>query len=192
MLVESDTRLQCRDTLRLGQADRGHRMNQCLPMARPPGYHSGMPPVRWAFSFVMLCACGCAREPAGHSSQPALEPVAPSRPSTGCSDEDLRQPARQVLNGLATYYADSLAGQRTASGERYDPKRLSAAHRSLPFGTRLRVTRIDVVPERVSCVTVNDRGPYAGRRRVVDVSRRAAEQLGMIGAGVIRVRVDVL
>jgi rare lipoprotein A len=61
----------------------------------------------------------------------------------------------------------------------------------LPFGTRLRVTRTDTNQAPV-CVTVNDRGPFAGRRRIVDLSRRAAEALEMIGEGVVPVRVDVL
>ena len=110
----------------------------------------------------------------------------------GCSDEDLRRGSRQTLHGLATYYHDSLAGNPTASGEPYDPDRLSAAHRTLPFGTRLRVTRTAGATSTVVCVTVNDRGPFSGRNRVLDVSRRAAEQLGMTAAGVVEVRIDVL
>jgi len=97
-----------------------------------------------------------------------------------------------VQQGLATFYHDSLAGNSTASGEPYDPEQLSAAHRTLPFGTRLRVTRTDVAPPVVSCVTVNDRGPFGGRGRILDVSRRAAERLKMISRGVVPVRIDVL
>lgn len=95
-----------------------------------------------------------------------------------------------MLSGFASYYANSLAGNPTASGAPYDPKLFSAAHRTLPFGTRLRVTRTD---EKLSpvCVTVNDRGPFSGHRRIVDLSRRAAEQLEMIGEGVVPVRVEV-
>lgn len=111
---------------------------------------------------------------------------------TGCSDEELRQQARSVLRGLATFYHDSLAGNSTASGAPYDPEQLSAAHRTLPFGTRLRVTRTDVVSAAVLCLTVNDRGPFGGKGRIIDVSRRAAERLGMIQKGVVPVRVDVL
>jgi rare lipoprotein A len=95
-----------------------------------------------------------------------------------------------MLTGYASYYADSLSGNPTASGAPYDPALFSAAHRTLPFGTRLRVTRTDVASAPV-CVTVNDRGPFRGRRRIVDLSRRAAEALGMMGKGVVPVRVDV-
>ncbi len=111
---------------------------------------------------------------------------------TGCSDEELRQQARSVLRGLATFYHDSLAGNSTASGAPYNPEQLSAAHRTLPFGTRVRVTRTDVTSSAVLCLTVNDRGPFGGKGRIIDVSRRAAEGLGMIKKGVVRVRVDVL
>jgi rare lipoprotein A len=92
--------------------------------------------------------------------------------------------------GKATYYSDALAGRKTASGERYDPAKLTAAHRSLPFGTLVRVTRLDQNVEVV--VRVNDRGPFAEADRIIDVSRSAAERLGMLRAGVVPVRLDVL
>jgi rare lipoprotein A len=82
--------------------------------------------------------------------------------------------------GLATYYASSLAGRRTASGERYDPSLLTAAHRQLPFGTLVEVRRRD--GKRSVVVRINDRGPY-GANRVIDLSRRAAEALGIVQAG---------
>lgn len=110
--------------------------------------------------------------------------------STGCSDEELKRQARRVLSGYASFYADSLSGNPTASGAPYDPALFSAAHRTLPFGTRLRVTRTDASAPPV-CVTVNDRGPFHGRRRIVDLSRRAAEAIGMVGEGVVPVHVDV-
>ena len=133
--------------------------------------------------------------PTSEASSPgtsSASPRASAQRGTGCSDEELRQHARQSQSGLATFYHDSLTGNRTASGERYDPERLSAAHRTLPFGTRLRVTRADGATSAVLCVTINDRGPFGGRRRILDVSRRAAERLDMIRAGVVRVRIDVL
>lgn len=151
---------------------------------------------RFRLTLVTLLSagwCGCANESVPVDHPPPRAPiVTPPRraPSSGCSDEDLSRPARQVLRGSASYYANSLAGNPTASGAPYDPHVLSAAHRSLPFGTRLRVTRTDLDVPPV-CVTVNDRGPYAGRRRIVDLSRRAAEHLQMVGKGVVPVRVDV-
>jgi len=140
---------------------------------------------------VACCACGSDRSPRAPQSTPSAGPKS-ARDTTGagCSDEELRRSARQVLRGFASYYADSLSGSPTASGPPYDPARFSAAHRTLPFGTRLRVTRTDVSSPPV-CVTVNDRGPFSGRRRIVDLSRRAAEALDMTGEGVVPVRVDV-
>lgn len=95
----------------------------------------------------------------------------------------------EVLEGSASYYADALTGRRTASGERYDPRALIAAHRSLPFGTVLRVTNLE--NDRTVEVRVVDRGPFA-RGRVLDLSRRAAERIDMIRAGHVRVRIEVL
>jgi rare lipoprotein A len=109
----------------------------------------------------------------------------------GCAKGELKRAPQRVFQGLASYYSDALAGHKTANGERYSPSRLSAAHRSLPFGTRLRVTRADLRNSPVLCVTVNDRGPYHGRR-VLDLSRRAARHLDMVRAGVVPVRAEVL
>lgn len=115
-----------------------------------------------------------------------------SGPANGCTPAELRKPARKVIRGQATYYADSLAGNHTANGERYDPGVLSAAHLSLPFGTRLRVTRTDMRSSPVVCVRVNDRGPYGNPSYILDLSRRAADRLRMIRAGVVPVNIDVL
>lgn len=89
--------------------------------------------------------------------------------------------------GQASFYADRYHGRRTASGETHDRNALTAAHRSLPFGTRVRVTRLDNGRETV--VRINDRGPFV-RGRVIDLSRRAAEELGMLGQGVAEVRLS--
>lgn len=97
-----------------------------------------------------------------------------------------------MLRGKATYYANSLRGNRTSNGERYDPKRLTAAHRSLPFGTRVRVTRTDLPSSPVVCVVINDRGPFGHANYILDLSRRGAERLQMLRKGVVPVRIDVL
>jgi len=81
--------------------------------------------------------------------------------------------------GYATFYAERFAGRRTANGERYDPSMLTAAHRSLPFGTLVEVRRAD---GRRVVVRVNDRGPF-GSNRIIDLSRRAAEELGIVRDG---------
>jgi rare lipoprotein A len=88
--------------------------------------------------------------------------------------------------GLASFYAD---GTLTASGEKFDPHELTAAHPTLPFGTRLRVT--NVATGRSVIVRVNDRGPFVPGR-VVDVSYSAGEMIGIIGRGVAKVKIDVV
>jgi rare lipoprotein A len=96
----------------------------------------------------------------------------------------------EVLTGRASYYNDRFTGRRTANGERYDPAALTAASRDLPFGTRVRVTRVDTGASVI--VRINDRGPFRDHRRILDLSRAAAQELDMIRAGVIEIRVEVL
>jgi rare lipoprotein A len=88
--------------------------------------------------------------------------------------------------GIASYYSQ---GTRTASGARFNPGGLTAAHRSLPFGTRVRVTNLS--NGRSVTVTINDRGPFI-KGRVIDLSRGAASIIGMIGSGVARVSYTVV
>jgi rare lipoprotein A len=90
--------------------------------------------------------------------------------------------------GWATYYSSRLAGRPTATGERYDPAEMTAAHRTLPFGTWIQVRRTD---GRSVLVRINDRGPYRSGR-IVDLSRRAAEELGMIEQGKVWVEIHVV
>jgi rare lipoprotein A len=100
-----------------------------------------------------------------------------------------RTAAHPTERGLATYYGREQQGGPTASGERFDRNKLTAAHRTLPLGTRVRVT--NTRNGRSVEVRINDRGPY-GRGRIIDVSEAAARQLGMIDAGVVPVTVEVL
>ena len=95
----------------------------------------------------------------------------------------------EVREGLASYYADRFHGRTTASGEVFDMNALTAAHRTLPFGTRVRVTRLDSGRDVV--VRINDRGPFV-EGRIIDLSRAAAEKLGMLVDGVVRVRLRVI
>jgi rare lipoprotein A len=93
---------------------------------------------------------------------------------------------RDASTGLASFYRH---GTKTASGERFDATQLTAAHPTLPFGTRLRVT--NVTNGQSVTVRVNDRGPFIPGR-IVDVSHSAAEALGMTGAGITKVKLDVV
>jgi rare lipoprotein A len=90
------------------------------------------------------------------------------------------------IEGVASYYWE---GKRVATGERYNPNGLTAAHRTLPFGTRIRVS--DPKTQRSVIVTINDRGPFV-RGRVLDLSLGAARALGLESRGLGRVHADVL
>jgi rare lipoprotein A len=94
-----------------------------------------------------------------------------------------------VEEGIASYYANQHEGRRTASGRVFDNSALTAAHRTLPFGTRLHVVNLDNGRDVV--VTVTDRGPFR-KARVIDVTRRAAKKLGFLRAGIARVRLEVV
>ena len=89
--------------------------------------------------------------------------------------------------GIASWYGGEF--KRTASGERYDPGSLTAAHRRLPFGTRVRVTSVRT--QRSVIVRINNRGPYT-RGRIIDLSKGAASKLGMLGSGTTKVELEVL
>ena len=89
-------------------------------------------------------------------------------------------------DGMASFYKH---GSRTASGEKFNPGELTAAHRTLPFGTKVRVT--NVATGKTVTVRVNDRGPFINGR-VIDVSHAAAQTLGMTGQGVAKVKLDVV
>jgi rare lipoprotein A len=91
--------------------------------------------------------------------------------------------------GIASYYGKQYHGRKTASGERFNMHELTAAHRTLPFGTNLKVTNL--ANDRSVVVRVNDRGPFK-RDRILDVSLEAARRLQMVAAGVTRVRIEPL
>ena len=127
-------------------------------------------------------------------SKPAVPATEPSAPAAGAVPPP--PPGEIVLEtqtGEASYYASKFHLRRTASGERYDETALVAAHRTLPFGTRVRVTNLR--NGRSVIVRVIDRGPFASpgkMPRIIDLSRRAAEELGFIREGVAPVRLEVL
>lgn len=125
-------------------------------------------------------AIGCASAP---------PPPARAGGAPGGKGRAAKAEAGAVMKGTASYYADSLAGRPTASGEPYDPAELTAAHRTLPFGTVVEVSRDD---GRSVVVRINDRGPFGKKKRIIDLSRRAAEALGMVRAGVVPVTVRVV
>ena len=100
-----------------------------------------------------------------------------------------RAKAGHIQNGIASYSHDSLHGNKTANGEIYNKRRLSAAHKSLPLGTKVRVTKLSNGKSII--VRINDRGPFI-KGRIIDLSRRAAKDLGIIHSGIAKVKVEVL
>jgi len=112
--------------------------------------------------------------------------VAVTRKHTPYASHKNAAEAQVASHGLASFYTE---GTQTANGERFDTHELTAAHRTLPFGTRLRVT--NVATGRSVTVRVNDRGPFVPGR-VVDVSHSAAETLGIVGGGIAKVKLDVV
>jgi len=127
-------------------------------------------------------------EPRGPDTPVTTPPERSAEPPAAPPPVEAR-PAPRMQVGLASYYHRSLEGRRTANGERYDGKALTAAHRSARFGTRLRVT--ELTGGRSVVVRVNDRGPFV-RGRVVDLSLAAARELGIVHRGVAQVRVEFL
>lgn len=96
--------------------------------------------------------------------------------------------ARKITEtGKASYYADKFQGRRTASGEVFRQQRMTAAHRTMPFGTKVKVTNLD--NGRTIKVKVNDRGPFVAGR-IIDLSSKAARKLGMKQAGVANVKIS--
>ena len=98
-------------------------------------------------------------------------------------------PAHHVQTGLASWYGRAWQGKRTASGERFDIRKLTAAHRHLPLNTRVRVTNL--TNGRSVEVKINDRGPYAPQR-VIDLSAEAAKQLDMTKKGLVPVKIETI
>lgn len=107
----------------------------------------------------------------------------------GCASQGKIDPQGYRAEGQASWYGAQHQGKPTASGERFDQNAMTAAHRQLPFGTRVRVTHL--ASGRQVVVRINDRGPFS-KGRLIDLSRRAAEQLGMLRQGVAPVRVEAL
>ena len=101
----------------------------------------------------------------------------------------LATPLAGEETGYASFYAGKFQGRLTANGEVFDTKRFTAAHKTLPFNTIVRVTNIE--NEETTFVRINDRGPFV-EGRVIDLSRVAAASIGMVAAGIARVRVDVV
>jgi len=124
-------------------------------------------------------------DPAVEEAQP-LKPAAPVLPIAAPSSEPR---VRSVSRGEASWYGPGFYGNRTANGEVLRPGTLTAAHRTLPFGTKVRVTNL--WNGRSAIVRINDRGPFHGSR-VIDLAHGAARELGVVASGTANVRLEVL
>jgi rare lipoprotein A len=91
--------------------------------------------------------------------------------------------------GLASYYADKFIGCSTANGDKFDQELYTAAHKTLPFGTTVRVKNLE--NNKTVFVTINDRGPFV-KGRVIDLSKVAARDLGMLEDGIVKVSVEIV
>ena len=134
----------------------------------------------------------CAKEPAGRPfNAPAATGVAPSSSSEAELVRSAGEPGKRPDQvGTATWYGRKFAGKKTASGERFDPDAMTAAHRKLPFGTWVEVRRIDTGTS--VRVRITDRGPHGDAKRIIDLSRAAAQRLGLIHDGAARVELRVV
>ncbi len=144
--------------------------------------------------FVIACVfIGCTSTPRfaernGNShketSSKESEPAPSAQPERTSSDKPLL-----TLEGIASYYADDFNGKQTSNGENFDMNSFTAAHRTFPFGTKIRVTNLE--NSKTVIVRVNDRGPYK-EGRMIDLSRGAAQAIDLVRTGTARVRLEVL
>lgn len=147
--------------------------------ASAPALADSGPAAGFNASFAAVAAQQVSFTPAPHAVDiAAIEPPVEA------------EPAGQAIGaGVASYYGRKFHGRRTASGETFDMNQMTAAHRTLPFGSKLRVT--NPANGRSVVVRVNDRGPFHGNR-VIDVSRAAATELGLIGPGKGQVELELI
>ena len=138
-----------------------------------------------AVRVLILTASVCALFPSllGLAADPVLEPAACPASASSIA------PAPRHVIGNASWYGSQFANRPTASGELFDPEKLTAAHRKLPLGSKVVVTNLQ--NGRSVLVTITDRGPY-WTNRDIDLSYRAARVLGMVQRGVARVRIEPL
>ena len=123
-----------------------------------------------------------------HAQTPASAP--PKTPAAAAAPAPAAAPAAASGDeGKLAYYGRKFAGRKTASGQRFDPNAMTMAHKTLPFGSRVKVTNL--VNQRSVVLRVNDRGPFTPDR-IGDVSAGAARKLGMLRAGVVNARLEVL
>lgn len=151
---------------------------------------------RISFGLVMIgLSCGYTVPPAiaTTASPPAQEMSSKNSPVVKPADNSRKRArarkAATAMTGTASVYSDALNGRKTSSGQRFSQEKLTAAHRTLPLGTRVLVTNLQ--NNRSVEVSINDRGPHH-RGRVIDLSSAAAQKLGMNTKGCAQVKLQIL
>jgi rare lipoprotein A len=155
--------------------------DRCLPKASP--LRSG---VRLLGAVTLAASLAACAQPSLVTNQAALQGANRQKSVVVAHAHRHFTPQARTAYALASFYGEDT---ETASGEKFNPNELTAAHPTLPFGTRLRVTNI--ANGHSVIVRVNDRGPFV-RGRSVDVSSAAAERIGMVERGVVKVKLDVV
>lgn len=147
----------------------------------------------FAIPLACLLLAGCATSP--RFATRGASPRAGESATTEEKKADEPKPPAPIgralftLEGVASYYADDFHGKLTSNGETFDMDGLTAAHRTLPFGTKVRVTNLE--NNRSVVVRVNDRGPFK-EGRIIDLSRGAAKEIDLIKTGTARVKLEVV
>lgn len=144
-----------------------------------------MAPNRAAILGAMAGLLGC-----GHATEMGFPVASPPAGAVIQASYEAPPPREEVQVGFATWYGAAFAGRRTASGEPFNPLAMTAAHRTLPFGTWVEVTRMDTGAS--VRVRITDRGPFGHDDRIIDLSRAAAERLDLVKAGLTRVQLRVV
>jgi rare lipoprotein A len=134
----------------------------------------------WLLSAWLCVACAAGPRP----ERPAYD-----RDMGQYPEETRDRPAGHEESGMISFYADKFHGRKTASGEIFDKRAMTAAHRTLPFRTKVKVTNL--ANGKSVVVTINDRGPFA-RNRILDLSPAAAREIGLGTQGTVKAKVEVL
>lgn len=148
-------------------------------------------PLTVPFLALALLAAGCAPTTLSPTVLPSVTAAIAATADTAPRSTAAPAPAPQpgVITGNASWYGPGFAGRHTANGEIFNPSELTAAHRTLPFNTRVRVTHVATGQSVV--VRINDRGPFKDNR-VIDLSRAAADAIGLTASGVGRIQMEIL
>lgn len=136
---------------------------------------------------ICILLFGCATSPRYTRGRGAIRPSVHSKKKIIASPG--KHAGEHALRGVASYYGTGFHGKKTASGERFNMHDLTAAHKTLPFNTRVKV--INLANRKSVIVRINDRGPYK-KGRIIDLSKAAAQKIGMMKNGTVKVRLIIL